>query len=148
MTGVGLTRTAEGLVRWPEEVHVETTDLRLEQLVDRARSEPPVERLDLLTSALDLMRGPFLRDSDLDWAEARRIELDILRSELGLETAALALGVGDHDLARTLASEVIAADPYVEPAYRILMRAEGFGSPTTALGDVPAPFCCAREDRC
>ena len=133
MTGVGLTRTAEGLVRWPEEVHVETTDLRLEQLVDRARSEPPVERLELLTSALDLMRGPFLRDSDLEWAEARRIELDILRSELGLETAALALGVGDHDLARTLASEVIAADPYVEPAYRILMRAEGFGSPTTAL---------------
>jgi LuxR family maltose regulon positive regulatory protein len=144
LTGVGLARTADGLVRWPDDVHVETTDLRLEQLVARARREPPPERLRSFMAALQLMSGPFLRDSDLEWAESRRIELDVLRSELGLESADLALALGDHDLARTLASEVIASDPYVEPAYRVLMSAEAFGSPTTALATYQR-LCSALE---
>ena len=53
ITGVSLSRTNDGLVRWPECVHVETTDGRVEELVSRAQASEGPERLSMLVEALD-----------------------------------------------------------------------------------------------
>jgi len=144
ITGISLSRTNDGLVRWPECVHVETTDGRVEELVSRAQASEGPERLSMLVEALDLMTGPFLCESDLEWAEQRRNEIDVLRSEFGREAAELALHCGENDIARNLASAVIAEDPFCEAAYRVLMSAEAHTSQTAALS-VFQRLCVALE---
>lgn len=124
VTGIGLLRGGDGLVRWAERVHVETTDTRIESLVAQAGEQSGTDRLETLCTALSLFTGSFLPDSDLEWAEARRAEFDIKRSALALDAANLALELGFSGRARDISTDAIAADPFLEQAYRVLMIAE------------------------
>lgn len=134
VTGIGLERGDDGLVRWANGVQVVTTDGRIESLLAQAMDLTGADRLDTLCAALTLFTGTFLAGSELDWAEARRAELEIKRSAVSLDAGQLALELGDAARARGIALGAISADPYLEPAYQILMTAEARTGSTNVLG--------------
>jgi DNA-binding SARP family transcriptional activator len=140
-TGFGLARSAKGLVCWPPEVHVDALDVRVERALREAGSLAGRERLDRLRQAVSLATGPYLRDSELEWAEARRFELEVRLGAARVEAAELALELADADVARELAEGAIAADPFSEPAYRVLMSVEAAVGPPGAVLTVYQRLC-------
>ncbi|GAA1850276.1 hypothetical protein GCM10009836_32600 [Pseudonocardia ailaonensis] len=135
-TGFSLARTADGLVRWPDEVRVDSTDLRFQRLLGEAGRLPDDERLDKLEDLLALAIGPYLVDSDLEWAEQRRHELEIRVVEAAVDAAGLGLRIGRPERARAAATLAIARDPYCEEAYRVRMQVEAqLNSPHAVLGE-------------
>ena len=81
------------------------------------------ERLSLLLAALEIAdRGAYLPSVSSVWAEDRRRRLDELVRSARLEAAEVSLVVGQPAQARRLAEAVVAADPYRESAWRLLMR--------------------------
>ncbi len=123
-TGVSLERSGSGFVTWPDGLFVEGVDQRFERLVREASQLTGHERLNRLRAALAIPSGDYLQDSDLDWAEERRFDLELLRVEATTETSQLALSLGRMDEAREFAERAVKADPYAEPAYHTLMEVE------------------------
>ena len=123
-TGVSLSRSAQGLVRWPGEVHVDCTDLRFERLVAEAAELTGDERLEKLESTLALVEGVYLPDSELEWAEQRRHELEVLIVDTALDAARLAFELGHTRRARDAAGFAIDRDPFCEAAYCVRMKVE------------------------
>jgi DNA-binding SARP family transcriptional activator len=73
-------------------------------------------------AGLSLVRGPLLADEpDAWWADVERSTIDRLVARLRQAAAAAAVATEDWGGAAELASQVLAADPYDEPALRILM---------------------------
>ncbi|GAA1864204.1 hypothetical protein GCM10009836_50670 [Pseudonocardia ailaonensis] len=135
-TGVSLTRSAQGLVRWPDEVHVDCTDLRFERLTAEAAELEGEERLSRLEATLALVEGVYLPDSDLEWAEQRRHELEVLIVEAALEAARLAFRLGHTQRARAAATFAIDRDPFCEAAYCVRMQVEAqLGSSHAVLAE-------------
>jgi LuxR family transcriptional regulator, maltose regulon positive regulatory protein len=135
-TGFSLDRTADGLVRWPAAVRVDSTDLRFDRLLGEAAGLPDAERLARLEDLLSLATGPYLVDSDLEWAEQRRHELEIRVVEASIDAAGLALRIGRPERARQAASFAISRDPYCEEAYRVRMQVEAMlNAPHAVLGE-------------
>jgi DNA-binding SARP family transcriptional activator len=135
-TGVNLARSSQGHVRWPEELHVDSTDVRFERLLSGASRLQGRDRLDQLVATLALVEGPYLPESDLEWVEARRHELEVLIVEAAVDAAQVALALADFDRARWAATFAIGRDPYCEPAYCVRMRVEASrGSPNGVLAE-------------
>jgi LuxR family transcriptional regulator, maltose regulon positive regulatory protein len=135
-TGVNLARSSQGHVRWPEELHVDSTDVRFERLLSGASRLQGRDRLDQLVATLGLVEGPYLPESELEWVEARRHELEVLIVEAAVDAAQVALTLADFDRARWAATFAIGRDPYCEPAYCVRMRVEASrGSPNGVLAE-------------
>lgn len=143
LTGIGLTRTSQGFVRWPDDVRVDTTDLRFERLLHGAGSLVGRDRFNALLAASDLVAGPYLAESELEWVVARRFELDVLAAEASAEAAELALELNDTANARALAERTIAANPYSETAYRVLMQVEAISGPTGGVLTMYQRLCAS-----
>lgn len=132
-TGLGLVRTNGGYITWPDDVRVDSTDLRFERLLQEASALAGRDRLLRLQAAVELADGPYLPESDLPWAEARRFELEVVLGEARVEAAQLALDLGEMEVARHLAEQQIDRDPYAETAYEVLMRVESAIGPPGAV---------------
>jgi hypothetical protein len=66
------------------------------------------DRVLRLRSTLDLVEGPYLGGSNLDWAEERRIHLDAVQEEGRLELVRLLLELGRPEEARTECDALLA----------------------------------------
>jgi LuxR family transcriptional regulator, maltose regulon positive regulatory protein len=136
VTGISLSRTAQGLVGWPADVHVDSTDLRFERIAAAAREHAGIDRLERLEAALRLVEGVYLPDSELEWAEQRRHELEVSIVDAALEAGRLALELGHIKRAREIASFAIDRDPYCEAAYCVRMEVEArLGSDHAVLAE-------------
>lgn len=113
----------------------EATDLvgQAEAWMDRGESAPA---LAAARPALDILQsGGVLDDEpDAEWAEAARAGHLALLRRARRAVAEAALAVGASRVARTVAEEAVAADPFDETAHRTLMQAYAeTGEPARAL---------------
>ncbi|MDA0637744.1 BTAD domain-containing putative transcriptional regulator, partial [Nonomuraea sp. MCN248] len=135
-TGVNLSRTAHGHVRWADGLYVDSTDLRFERMIGDACRLSGEERLDRIESTLELVEGPYLPESELEWAEERRHELEVMIVNAAVDAAEVAFSLGHVERAKHLASLAINRDPFCESAYCVRMRVEGaLGSPHAVLAE-------------
>ncbi|HVA06550.1 MAG TPA: BTAD domain-containing putative transcriptional regulator, partial [Acidimicrobiales bacterium] len=133
-TGLSLQRLARSRVAWSETVVVDTVDRRFELALNEANMQVGELRLDRMVEALDLVVGPYLASSELQWVTDRRFQLEILQEEAELETARLALELQDFESARRFGEEVLARNPYSEPAYQVMIGIDlAVGTETAAL---------------
>jgi DNA-binding SARP family transcriptional activator len=99
------------------------------RLAEAARLQG-VERLEATVKALEIYdHGPFLPGPRGGWADEREQQLADEVTEARYQAAVLAFGEDRYDQSKSLASAVVAHDPYREPAWRLLMRV------AQALGD-------------
>lgn len=137
---------------------VESAYARVEQLLARAPHLPEAARLELLDEALRILdRGDYLTGIDSPWVRERRERLARLASDARHEAAKASYVLGRYRVARDLAEEVVASDPYRESTWRLLMRighALGNGDAVVdafrrcedalkSLGAVPSPTTVA-----
>lgn len=142
-TGTELARGPDGLISWPADLQVDSTDRRLERLLAEAGHQAGQARFERLETAVSLAVGPYLPQSDLDWAESRRFEIEVRCAEARVELARLAFELGRHEDARRWAEEAIAGDEFAEPAYRVLMHVESAIGAPGALLTVYQRLCAA-----
>ncbi|GAA4513380.1 MULTISPECIES: BTAD domain-containing putative transcriptional regulator [Nonomuraea] len=135
-TGVNLSRTAHGHVRWADGLYVDSTDLRFERMIGEAYRLRGEERLDCIESTLEMVEGPYLPESELEWAEERRHELEVMIVNAAVDAAQVAVSLGYLERARQAATFAINRDPFCESAYCVRMRVEGaLGSPHAVLAE-------------
>jgi LuxR family transcriptional regulator, maltose regulon positive regulatory protein len=145
-TGLTVQRLPNNLIWWSDGIEVDATDLQFERALHEARAVAGDERLDRLRHALALATGPYLPDSELEWAEQRRFELGVLQEDAELEAARLALVASDFELARCCAEATVARNPYAEHAYAILIEIElAVGTGSGALGVYRRAVAALRE---
>jgi len=103
---------------------------RLDEADDAERSAAPTAALAAYRSALSLWRGePYASVPYADWAEAARTRLRRRFVTAAVRAAQLELAAGQLDRAQDTAERATRADPWSEPAYRVLVQAD------LALGD-------------
>lgn len=135
-TGVNLARTPHGHVRWADGLYVDSTDLRFERMISEAYRLRGEERLERIEATLALVEGPYLPESELEWAEERRHELEVMIVNAAVDAAEVALELGHLERARQAATFAINRDPFCESAYCVRMRVEGaLGSPHAVLAE-------------
>ncbi len=133
-TGVSLERTPTGALRWPDDVLVDAVDVSFERVMKNTAGAGGNDRFDQLHHELRRFHGAYLNASDLEWAEARRYQLDVQRTAALVELSRLGYELGRWDDSRSYAQEAITADPYCEEAYRTLLRLEAAaGSPHAVM---------------
>lgn len=123
-TGVNLSRTSHGHVRWADGLYVDSTDLRFERMIGEAYRLRGEERLDRIESTLEMVEGPYLPESELEWAEERRHELEVMIVNAAVDAAEVAMSLGFLERARQAATFAINRDPFCESAYCVRMRVE------------------------
>jgi len=112
------------------DVRVATESTRFEAALGEAAGLQGTDRLAATLAALAVFdRGEYLPGVTSRWAEERRARLAELATGARYEAAELAFTQGRLDEARQLVEEVLRAEPYREPAYRLTMRL------AAALGD-------------
>jgi two-component SAPR family response regulator len=80
--------------------------------------------LDKLIIALKLVDGIFMPGSNLEWISVRRDELEVLIEEAEMEISVLAYKLGQFEIARQNCENLLARNPYLTVAYKILMMTE------------------------
>jgi LuxR family maltose regulon positive regulatory protein len=134
ITGLSLHRREGNLVGLPPNALVESDDLRCEELLRATSWVTGEDRVTRLRSALELVRGPYLSGSDLEWAEERRNHLDVVQEEGRLELVRLLLELGLPEEARDECEAVLMANRYSDPGYRLLVQIEQIiGSESSVL---------------
>src|SRR5690348_10894485 len=103
----------------------------------RRRAEPALAVAAAQSALAVLGDGAALVDEAYaDWAEPARTEAQTLVRGARQTAAESALELGDPATTRELAEALVAADPYDEAGYRLLMRAESaLGRPARALAE-------------
>jgi DNA-binding SARP family transcriptional activator len=112
------------------DVRVATESTRFEAALGEAAGLQGADRLAATLAALAVFdRGEYLPGVTSRWAEERRARLAELATGARYEAAELAFTQGRLDEARQLVEDVLRAEPYREPEYRLTMRL------AAALGD-------------
>jgi DNA-binding SARP family transcriptional activator len=110
-------------VRLDDGVAVASDSTRFESLLAQAARLQGSKRLAATLQALVLFDGgEYLPGRRSTWADARAEELAGLATGARYEAAELAFAAAGYDDARRLAEQVLAADPFHEPAWRLAMR--------------------------
>jgi DNA-binding SARP family transcriptional activator len=112
-----------GRVRLSDEVAISSESTRFEsQLAEAARLQGE-ERLAATLDALAIYtQGEYLPGGHSTWADERQQQLADLATDAAYEAAEIAFAAGRYDQARTLAGQVLSADPFREAAFRLMMR--------------------------
>lgn len=114
-----------GRLWWSPAAHVLAEDQLLEALIARARLEFGAERVETLARALDLASaGPLLPASDAEHTRVRRERLAVVVNEARREYADALLDEGRAEAAVAAARATVAAEPYREDGWLLVMRAE------------------------
>lgn len=107
---------------WNEQASITVDSDRFEELF-RQKDVPADTRLDICLDALQLYRGDFLeRQSSENWVIPITTHFHNLFVMLTLEAAALLSQQQRHEEAAQLCRTCIAAEPYHEPLYQMLMK--------------------------
>jgi LuxR family transcriptional regulator, maltose regulon positive regulatory protein len=134
ITGLSLDRRDGSMVGLPADTIVDAADVRFEELLRTASWVTDKERVLRLRSALDLVHGPYLSGSNLDWAEERRNHLEVVQEEARLELVRLLVELGQPQAAREECEKLLAVNRYSDPGYRLLVQIERIaGSESSAL---------------
>ena len=88
--------------------------------------------LELLSKAIALVKGPYLTGIDAVWVDQVRTQFEIEYRDLLIHLAEYYLKVGQATRALEVCRTALQADPLMEEAYRLSMRAHA------ALGDQAA----------
>jgi LuxR family transcriptional regulator, maltose regulon positive regulatory protein len=132
-TGVNLERQGN-LVLLPESLAFTANDVECERMLSTSSAWSGPERRARLEAGLELACGPYLEGSTLPWVEERRNYLGLVHEEARLELATLHLELGEPGAARDVCETVLEANPYSDPAYRVLVAIERkVGSESSAL---------------
>lgn len=128
-----LVQASAGVVSLAQSASVASESVRLQKLLAQAFALRGQARLDAIRAALELRSGgTYLPGVDSAWAEQRRAELEELTTTAHFEAAETAYGLEQLAEAQHRVEEVLKADPYREPAWRLAM------SIAHALGDETA----------
>lgn len=105
-------------------------------LVLSASGAAPAPALDLLTAALELVRGQVLEDApDASWVRPLRDTYRNRHLQVLVDAGRLSLVTGDPAAALSYAEQAVALDPLSEPPYQVLMTAAyALGRQSEALG--------------
>jgi ATP/maltotriose-dependent transcriptional regulator MalT/DNA-binding SARP family transcriptional activator len=99
-------------------------DIESERLLVSASTWGGQERRQRLECGIALACGPYLDGSPLPWVEERRNYLGLVLEEARLELATLYLEMDEPEAARNVCEDVLAANPYSDPTYRLLVQVE------------------------
>ena len=134
ITGLPLDRRDGTMVGLPADTMVDAADVRFEELLRTASWVTDDERVLRLRTALELVHGPYLGGSNLDWAEERRNHLEVVQEEARLELVRLLVELGKPEAAREECERLLAINRYSDPGYRLLVQIERIaGSESSAL---------------
>ncbi|GAB4486705.1 MAG: hypothetical protein Fur0016_16430 [Anaerolineales bacterium] len=101
-----------------------------EKLLERSLGDSTVEeKISTLEAAVALVKGTYLSDIDLEWVNAERTRLELDYHMALLRLAGLYLEISQPLRALETCQAALKADPLLEDAYRLSMRAYA------ALGD-------------
>ena len=118
----------------PPAAGVLAEDHLLEALIARARLEFGAQRAETFAAALELASaGPLLPSSDAEHTGVRRERLTTLVNEARREYADALLCEGRAEAAAVAARAAVAADPYREDGWSLVMRAEAAASGPAAV---------------
>ena len=140
----GVTLVSDGhRLWWSPARAVVTEDQVFASLVARARREVGEERLRTLAEALEMAeRGPLLPGVDTTSVHRMRDELAGIVAEVRREYAHVLLMAGRPAEALVTSRAAVAAEPYREDGWALLMRAEAVASGPAAV--VPVYVECTR----
>jgi ATP/maltotriose-dependent transcriptional regulator MalT/DNA-binding SARP family transcriptional activator len=94
-----------------------------ESYLSRARSSGNLdEQIEFYQKSVDLVRGPYLDDMDMDWAIPERERLNQIYLSALLSLADLLLQQSNTEKSLVISQRAIAYDPAYEPAYRKMME--------------------------
>jgi ATP/maltotriose-dependent transcriptional regulator MalT len=135
--------SSQGRLAWLPPDAVVAEDGVLEALLARARREVGDARQATLEAALEMAaRGPYLPGAEGDAAAERRLALAARVSEALRERASALLLAGRAARAAEAARDAVAAEPYREDGWRLLMQARAAAEgPASAVG----PFLECRD---
>jgi LuxR family maltose regulon positive regulatory protein len=102
------------------------------ELLKQANTKSEGNALELLDKAIALVKGPYLADIDAIWVDQVRNQLEIEYRDLLIQLAERYLKAGQAMRALTICRTALQADPLMEEAYRLSMRAHAL------LGDQAA----------
>lgn len=140
-TGIVLDRLPGDRLALPEQPTIVVSDMEFQRLIDFPRDDG-AEGLVAVRRAVDLYRGRYLVESELDWAEERRHQLDLLFEDAAWDVAVEAMQRDELDAASHYCEEILLRNPYREEVYRMLMQIEHQrGSPA----QLTAQFLRARD---
>ncbi len=101
-----------------------------DKLLERSKTAATMkEKISTLEAAIGLVKGPYLSDIDLEWVDAERARLELDYHAALLRLADLYLETGQAHRALETCQTALKANPLLEEAYRLSMRA------SAALGD-------------
>ena len=115
ITGLSLDRRDGNMVGLPADTIVDAADVRFEELLRTASWVTDSERVLRLQSALELVHGPYLAGSNLDWAEERRNHLEVVQEEARLELVRLLVELSQHQAAREECEKLLSINRYSDP---------------------------------
>jgi two-component SAPR family response regulator len=101
-------------------------------LLKQASTTNGDKALELLSKAIALVKGPYLADIDAVWVDQVRNQLEIEYRDLLIQLAERCLKAGQATRALDICRTALQADPLMEEAYRLSMRAHAL------LGDQAA----------
>jgi DNA-binding SARP family transcriptional activator len=129
-----------GPVRLADDVLVVSDSDNLESRLMEAARLRGEDRIAATLSALALTeQGEYLGGATSAWVDDRRAALTERVVAARLDAAELALSAGNFELAQQLGREVLAADPYREAAWRLMMRVAGLhGDPDGVIREYKA----------
>lgn len=111
------------------EYDVEIFDKLLKQSRDLVKRD---DKLSMLQAAVDLVKGSYLADIDAVWADLERARLELNYHAALIELAELYLEAGQPLRTIEVCRIALKADPLMEAAYRLSMRAYA------VIGDIAA----------
>jgi DNA-binding SARP family transcriptional activator len=113
----------DGVIRLSEGIEIDAESVRFERRLAEAARLQDAQRLGATLAALEIYdRGDYLPGLRSAWADERHAELADLASGARYEAAELAFAAADYEQARALVDTALAADPFREAAWRLLMR--------------------------
>lgn len=108
-----------------------------EKLLEQGKTATTMEdRIAALEAAVALVKGPYLSDIDLEWAAAERARLELHYQAALSRLAGLYLETGQPLRALETCQAALKADPLLEDAYRLSMRAYAAIGDGTAIARV------------
>jgi ATP/maltotriose-dependent transcriptional regulator MalT/DNA-binding SARP family transcriptional activator len=113
----------DGRVQINDDVAMTSESIRFEAALAEAARLQGGDRLTATLAALAIFdQGEYLPGTRSNWGDRRQQELADLANDARFEAAELALAAGDHRRARALVTELLTADPFREPGWRLAMR--------------------------
>jgi two-component SAPR family response regulator len=107
------------------------------ELVEKARTaKNAADEIMLLQEAVDLVKGPYLADIDMEWGDSERSQFEMQYHALLIHLAELYLEKGQAAEVIKICQTALENNRLMEEAYRMIMRAHALAGDTAAIARV------------